>query len=536
MTLTKERRTGIPKMPIERLVFSTFQGEYGMYMAQGFEKCVRIEDITFIPQITAQEARSMKDWIDAISCEVWRKIVNDEKAEKTSSILQIIIVENAYLRNREENKGDEPPWTEELPGVLRRHLRQSHALIETEDPSQIVPTFPLTGTGCIFHRGGLTEQLLTLFDGWRLREIRQLGFLAGVMVRMEREETESRMLFSHTRLVHTLSVVGIAVLIGANSGLSEEDMRVLEAAAVLHDITTPAGGDTTKMAVGEELDEEETCVPLIWQHAARLQLLNISAERVIDTIQGQGILGEILNLADRFAYVGGDAVAYCSCQNVSVGYDHSIEHMISTTPCVCGCWDSVQVIEDKAVVTDVSRFEHFLRLRARLIKSVYANPTTRTLEHFLATLVIKWLWDRKVFTKESLLANSDSFVTDKINEALNGHWIDAGILAECPKSEVEWFESEGEARGREAELQKEGVLLTHIEEISSYNPGTNALVLWEGEIREFQEVQPEAHEEISLETGQGGWLLHWCRTKYLPELMQSSEYMTWREESRQRDS
>lgn len=153
----------------------------------------------------------------------------------------------------------------------------------------------------------LVHEFISLPAFQRLQGITSLAFLAPPE---KYQDGSSFIGFAGTRASHTLDVLRTAVPMMNECELSPHARKTLTLGILCHDIATPAGGDAVKFG-RPELDEE-----LYWADAlgtdglALVQETGIDPETVGAVIQNNGLLGDILDKADRIAYVTTDTCAY----------------------------------------------------------------------------------------------------------------------------------------------------------------------------------------------------------------------------------
>lgn len=81
------------------------------------------------------------------------------------------------------------------------------------EPFAIVPGVPFSGFGYAVLEEGLAEEVMRIFNLFRLHGIKQLGYLRDPVVRDVAWEGGIGMTFNHTRYAHSLHVMAVAMLI-----------------------------------------------------------------------------------------------------------------------------------------------------------------------------------------------------------------------------------------------------------------------------------------------------------------------------------
>jgi hypothetical protein len=329
------------------------------------------------------------------------------------TLIHIARYEGEYVSAR--CNGREPGWINEVPIALRTYLRLNYALRE-EDPLAIVLDLPYTGLSYMVRDEGLCARAQWKFHLNRLQHVKQLGFL---QTPIYNESVKVEPLSQSTRYLHSLDVMAIATVIGNNVragspfAISEVEFRALRVAAFTHDACTPAGGDSVKLAAPEDLDEDRNYVRALsrmpWQD---MKSTGITKKLLAATIQGEGLLGEILDIADKIAYVARDA--HTCLHHIEAGAKNDLYGMMTLTrlidrfPYACGIWDSVAVRSGRAVFTDVRRLLAFLKIRVLLFRELYYHPASRFGEFLISRLLVKVLYEQKRLTRDQLLEMTDS--------------------------------------------------------------------------------------------------------------------------------
>jgi HD superfamily phosphohydrolase len=322
-------------------------------------------------------------------------------------------------RNYRAEYGKEPEWMAEKPLSVQRRLRLDWAILE-ENPLSILGVYPHTGLSYMVREGGLCEELMHAFKLFRLHGIKQLGFLQTPWFE---DSLYPQPIAEHNRFVHSLDVMVIASVIGYNLGLDEVRFNTLRMAAFTHDMGTPAGGDSVKLVNPAAFDEDLNYPQLIgrfnWEHIRTKY--KIEEELLIETILNRGLLGQILDIADKLAYVARDLHA-CD-PYLHYGRDHYDQHGLHTIltlveryPNVCGLWDAVSVHEGRMVITDAARLSAFLKVRTLMFRELYYHPNARFGEYLVSRVLVKSLYNSGRLTRERLLEMQDYELHMVLNE------------------------------------------------------------------------------------------------------------------------
>lgn len=201
----------------------------------------------------------------------------------------------------------------------------------------------------------------------RLKYIRQLG--------IKFVDPTSPFTNPHsTRYAHTFLAAYFATEIGKNIGLGEVETRKLTTGVLLHDRKTPALGDGTKYMDPERLNEEdhwdEDLPYSSWKY---ISSLGLTREEIDQMIHNKGILGSILDIADRMSYVLGDL------------------HQLNRPPLhleLGEIYKDVRLDESgQLYFKDPSRLKHFLWERAELFSRFYIDPKSQAIDLLLPSLI-----------------------------------------------------------------------------------------------------------------------------------------------------
>lgn len=149
----------------------------------------------------------------------------------------------------------------------------------------------------------LYAELIDTREIQRLKHIRQLGFIL-VDITPGGNYKDPLM---HTRFTHTTSGATIAREILQNNNLPQKDIDTGVMSFLLHDTAIPALGDPTMHLDPEGLDEETHWQEVAGRKTRRLlSSQGITIEDVDHAIKNEGLLGQVIDIADRIAYVAGD--------------------------------------------------------------------------------------------------------------------------------------------------------------------------------------------------------------------------------------
>jgi hypothetical protein len=325
-----------------------------------------------------------------------------------------IIARNALMKNTVERSqdyywermgsedGKEPAWIEDLPLQARMWLRYDFC-IHHEEPLAIINNFPHTGLWYMVREGGLCDDLERLFGLRRLQGVKQLGFLQQPWTSMDQQHLMP--LTRDNRYVHSLDVHALTAVMAHNLGLSRTLRNTVCTAGFTHDWLTPAGGDSVKFVDSMAFDED-------FNYAAQLRHLPqdkwekikkkyaINEHLLCEAILNRGLLGEILDIADKLAYVGRDLL---TCLEVMLDPEEdeayvgtrALHQLVKEFPYISGIWDAVKRKEGHAVFDNehVWRLIGFLKARIVLFRELYYHPRARFGEYLISRVLVKMLYN-----------------------------------------------------------------------------------------------------------------------------------------------
>lgn len=461
-------------------------------------RCLLFEDILYLPLALDQdENEALLNYLERkrgiFESRVFQKIYE-------SGVPHLMLSEFLYLAYETETvlaHGREPEWVKDLPDIAKRFLRIEISIRSPLiEPLAIVPYVPYAGFGFIVLEEGFIEEAIRAFGIFRLYGVKQLGFLTDPVV-TEGPLQGLSMTFSHTRYNHVLAVAATANLIGLKLGLSESQLKIVKLAGLVHDTLTPAGGDTTKLADPEAFDEDANFPELFSRDKVGkfLEKQNINPSELFEVIQGKGLLGSVLDLADKIGYLAFDVQRYLMKNEIGwmKSYPRSglrgVAKAARVSKFPLGVWDSVVIDEGRLVFANVLKLAHFLNLRALIIRELYYHPGARFLEFITADVAVKYLYAKGRLTREMLLEMTDDGLERLIYEFLGG--FGRGMLFSHEDPRVIEFSDLEAAEATAKRLESHG-RICHIEEINHpTKPGTHFLVRKGEKVVAFREAEPE---------------------------------------------
>ncbi|MEI6346192.1 MAG: hypothetical protein WCO79_03090 [bacterium] len=319
----------------------------------------------------------------------------------------------------------EPGWIKNrrVPSTVIHEIRRQHAL-GGSSPELVIPHSGHGGVHFCIPSVGLVADAERVCRFDRLREIRQLSTLptpvaehvAGGSV----GEKPARWRFAHTRAEHSRLVAAVMTLLAHNLGLHPLGQATV--AGIGHDTLTAAGGDMTHKLDREAFDEDKHFAtfarsPAFGEFARHWGL---SVELITETIAGRGLLGDILDFADKLAYVGLDVHMYLQAisKNGPLWYPKGfleIEGLVREHPDVCRVWETAEIREGQLVVGDFESLVAFLQLRMLLFRWLYYNPMCLPWENAIAELVLRPMYESGFVTHDELLQHDDRWLSRQMD-------------------------------------------------------------------------------------------------------------------------
>jgi hypothetical protein len=339
---------------------------------------------------------------------------------------------------------------------------------------------------------GLVMRTWDAFGLERLMRVRQLAFVKHPFVLNLDGSVEESLCFDHSRGIHVLDVMSVISLIAENNRPQLERLHpaafdLLRLAALTHDTLTPAGGDTIKMIDPEAFDEDASYHQLFSDMEGREARHALCRELgfywmdVDKIVQGKGLFGTLLDMADKSGYVTRDAgqfLQYCRGARSGRAYFEeyaNIEKLVRSDPWIGAWWESVRVDGDTAWVDDGERLGRFLELRLRLFRGLYYHDK-RTRDFVLPLVVTEYLYRTGQLKRADLLEMSDEQLEARIADFCGVPLHGMRKIAPVEMA-TEKFTQLVDARNRERQLLIQGTPFVLIENIASpLKPATKFLV------------------------------------------------------------
>lgn len=225
----------------------------------------------------------------------------------------------------------------------------------------------------------------------RLGNIKALSFLSFIGPQAPRDNFYIE--HHHTRFDHSLVVALTTEQILRQNGASLDQINIGIVAGLLHDIATPALGDAAKQLDPERLNEEGSWWKTLDTKAKKFVRGFTDKETLDRIIKNQGVLGEVLDIADRITYVMKDlynVIGPIKPEELeSNPLLATIKDILSFYPEIGNIYKEVGVDQRKGKVffNDPNMLYAFLLLRAGLHREFYLHPINQGRDLFVAKLL-----------------------------------------------------------------------------------------------------------------------------------------------------
>jgi HD superfamily phosphohydrolase len=326
--------------------------------------------------------------------------------------------------------------------------------------------------------------------------------------------------FTHSRLDHTLTVALITEEILRQNGFSQKEINIGIVAALLHDIATPAYGDATKQVDMKNLHEEDHWWEVLDKKAKDFILQFGTREMYDKIIKNQGVLGKVLDIADRITYTMKDLNAL-QVEPPKVGqkpnpYLSDLNIIIANYPKIGNIYKTVGVDLKKQEVffNDPDILNIFLNLRAHLHQKLYLHPISQAKDLFISKIIAQ-IYSTDV---NSILSPSKlrKMTDNDLLQAL-GNYHGSSMVSMHPQlvnwdAEFQKFDSIDEAKNKRRKLKRrKNIAVVGIKECRGFDPGTNYKIANGYEYIEFREHNPSAADEIEeIAESTKGIFLFWA--------------------------
>lgn len=373
--------------------------------------------------------------------------------------------------------------------------------------------------GHIDEAESIYPDLSNKFRTHRLHRIRQLAFLQFASLK-EKSTYVMGPHFDHDRLFHTAIVTRTLELILINNNFPQREINLGIASGISHDAATPAFGDPTKEIDPEALDEETVLEDYLNELGISdpdLKKYGITIEEILATVKNEGVVGKLLDIADKIAYTALDIYNYAGDPFEETSQDDNLisileplKALMRTDPKWANLYQEVRLTEDgEPYFTNSNRLGIFLELRARMHRALYLNPHCRGLD-MIYKLLISPLYSREPnpnfpLNPQVLRQISDENLSDIINEHLG--------LPKEPKHSGFYFPFESymnrlpnyeemtREQGKEQivrKLETKNALIIGTETVRRFKTGADFLAVdpLDGKIKPYMEINPRHHDYL----------------------------------------
>jgi hypothetical protein len=410
-------------------------------------------------------------------------------------------------------------WWPNLPASVRSDIAFYRWL---QEATLNVINFPNTGIRYSILENGMTDQVIAKLGLFRLSGVKQLGYLTDPIVHyigggVARGET-----LEHSRYQHSLDVMAIATCIGRNCKVTGPELKSLQFAALTHDILTPAGGDATKRVSPIELDEDTNFRKVFAKKEfPRLRdRFQLDPELIFSTIQNEGLLGQILDIADKLAYVARDLPSYLinvepsetERQLLPNEYEQ-LSAYARNAPDICGVWETFRRHGDLLVCHDPERLADFLYVRLLLFRQFYANPATRFHEATTVRIVLEHLFETGAITVNRVLIMRDLQLEDLMSKVLGLQAYELCTAAAVGMPGYCTVHTEAEALAYCHKLVRQGAFPTlyeYLQPLLKRSSNKFNVIAPDGSIELLSSAYPELEERLlDAEHLDEPWAVYW---------------------------
>lgn len=358
---------------------------------------------------------------------------------------------------------------------------------------------------------GYYENALRNLPLGRLNGVRALSFLSYIG-----SPTDSVQIleYTHTRFDHSLVVALVGEEILRRNGFPQEEINTEIIADLTHDNGMPAYGDATKKVDPDALDEEKH----YWEALGKkgqtfVKSLGMSRRMLEPIIRNEGILGQVLDIADRITYTMKDLHITASEARddafLPTLNPHllPIRYLLSHNHNIGNIYKEVGVDKNKQEVffNNPQHLHTFLLLRAHLHQMLYLNPINQGRDLFIKHLIDP-LYSRDGHNKlnpKILRSMTDQDLLTMLQKHYSKY---ATIPNSLYYDLTSWypsfkkFNSLDDAKKFESELKKDKniVIIDKPYYCRGFNPATsyNIVANKKGDIEPFRERYSSAAREI----------------------------------------
>lgn len=365
---------------------------------------------------------------------------------------------------------------------------------EEEDPLAIISlpysnpnrNLELISEGTVYH------DVVKNSDFYRLSGIKALSFLSLVGPAPEIQHYQE---FIHARGDHSLVVARVGELILRRNFFPEDEVNRAVIAFLMHDIATPALGDAVMKLDPANLSEEDNFRAVLGEkELALFARYGTSADEVESVIKNNGVVGEVLDIADRLTYTAKDLNALLNADRYikpadptldqnNARYLQDIVDVIKEHPKFGELYKSIGVDRKRGLVffSEPEMLSTFLHIRAILHERLYLHPSSQGRDLFVQRLVEPFYSqndeDTESVTPKSLRKMDDYGLMKELEkryvqfEGVRADTLFGEIVNWYPQ--YERFDSDEKAHLFAEKLsQDENVIVLGVKSRRGFNPGT----------------------------------------------------------------
>lgn len=412
---------------------------------------------------------------------------------------------------------ENPPHLEELREAIGLNTPLMRSFDEGEQDGAMWIPIPYSNFGRWVKEDSYLDDAEKALPIARLAGISSLSFLVD-----SRYQTilQYHVPFVQDRRTHSLGVAVVAKQIAEQNGMPEAITRLVSIAGLAHDQATPALGDATKTLDNQHLHEEDFWQDVMtmdrWRFLRRNEIMPIDMD---DIIHNRGMLGEVLDIADRITYVMKDLHALgvqptSKADATLVARNKQLNDMLELDPLIGDIIDTVKINQESQQVyfSDPEKLKIFLGLRALLHQHVYLNPASQARDMYIAELIKPYYSPTpaggkldphllRIMTDQDLLTYlNQKYFPDGTIDSLPFDNPMRQVMTYWHPDNMETFETMEDAEKRKAEIeQQHGVFVLGIKTIKKFDTGTHYNVLDKnGKIVPFSVYNPAAAELLDF--------------------------------------
>lgn len=340
----------------------------------------------------------------------------------------------------------------------------------------------------------------------RLANIKALSFLS--FIGPKNNPNTYYLGYSHTRLDHSLVVALTIEHILRQNGASLDQINIGIVAGLFHDIATPALGDATKQLDPKNLDEENFWWETLDDEGRNFVKRFTDKETLGKIIKNQGLLGEVLDIADRIVYTMKDlynVIGPIKPEELeSNPLLANINDILSSYPKIGNIYGEVGADSrtGKVFFNDPNMLYAFLLLRANIHKEFYLHPINQGRDLFITKLLEPFYSkdDTSKLTPSLLRQMNDThllrIIASKYFPDVHPQGVFDNLINWLPL--YERFDTEEKAKSREKELRQNGnIAVIGIKECKSFDSGISYNVVGKnGRIMPFSELDPQKAKKL----------------------------------------